>query len=194
MHSPSWVAVRERRLTAGSDQQLLARLRRGEAEALGNLYDRYGRLVFRLACTSQPAQAEAITEDVFGQLWTLGGKSALSAPLLGTLLNLTAQTVTRYQTADGHSASALWGQPVLPALAPFAQLPVFVFDVLVLTTLGRLPADEVAIILQADRALVHEGLASGLAALSASGSETEDRLAGALNHIPVGSPRRQESP
>ncbi len=54
-----------------SDEALLRRIARADPRALGELYDRYGRLVFSLAVrmVGEGESAEEITQDVFVQVW-----------------------------------------------------------------------------------------------------------------------------
>jgi len=56
---------------AGDDAVLVARIARGDATALGELYDRYGRTVFgvlyRLLGTPEPA--EEVAQDAFHAVW-----------------------------------------------------------------------------------------------------------------------------
>jgi len=54
-----------------SDEALLRRIARAEPQALSELYDRYGRLVFSLAVrvVGEGEAAEEITQDVFVQVW-----------------------------------------------------------------------------------------------------------------------------
>ena len=53
------------------DQSLIHLIIQARAEALSELYDRYGRLVFSLALNAvgDPATAEEITQDVFLRVW-----------------------------------------------------------------------------------------------------------------------------
>ncbi len=53
------------------DETLVRLIVQARAEALSELYDRYGRLVFSLALNSvgDPATAEEITQDVFVRVW-----------------------------------------------------------------------------------------------------------------------------
>jgi RNA polymerase sigma-70 factor (ECF subfamily) len=57
--------------THNDDQALLGRAAAGEIEALGALYDRYGRLVFGVALriTGDRGSAEEIAQDTFLRLW-----------------------------------------------------------------------------------------------------------------------------
>lgn len=54
-----------------SDETLLLLIARSQEPALGELYDRYGRLVFSVALNtlSDPARAEEVTQDVFERVW-----------------------------------------------------------------------------------------------------------------------------
>ncbi|WP_310415267.1 sigma-70 family RNA polymerase sigma factor [Chamaesiphon sp. OTE_8_metabat_110] len=54
-----------------SDLQVLAALRRGDPAALGIVYDRYGKVVYRLALRmlTNPPEAEDLTQEVFLALW-----------------------------------------------------------------------------------------------------------------------------
>ena len=57
--------------SALDDETLIQLIVHARAEALGELYDRYGRLVFSLALNSvgDAATAEEITQDVFLRVW-----------------------------------------------------------------------------------------------------------------------------
>jgi len=53
------------------DSQLVSRMAAGEDGALGDLYDRYGRTLYALALAivREPADAEEVVVDAFGQAW-----------------------------------------------------------------------------------------------------------------------------
>jgi RNA polymerase sigma-70 factor (ECF subfamily) len=57
--------------SALDDHTLITLIVRADADALGELYDRYNRLVFSLAQASvgDPGTAEEITLDVFTHVW-----------------------------------------------------------------------------------------------------------------------------
>ncbi len=56
--------------SAPSDEELIARVAAGAQDALGPLYARYARLIFRVAArTLEPAAAEEITQEVFLVVW-----------------------------------------------------------------------------------------------------------------------------
>ena len=53
------------------DAALMSQIARAQSAALGDLYDRYGRMVFSLALriTGSGETAEEVTQDVFVQVW-----------------------------------------------------------------------------------------------------------------------------
>lgn len=57
--------------TAADDQVALERMARGEHDALAELYDRHGRLVYSLALRilRDSGEAEDIVQDVYSQVW-----------------------------------------------------------------------------------------------------------------------------
>jgi RNA polymerase sigma-70 factor, ECF subfamily len=57
------------------DSQLVGRMAAGEDAALGDLYDRYGKMVYALALAivREPADAEEVVVDAFGQAWRQAG-------------------------------------------------------------------------------------------------------------------------
>jgi RNA polymerase sigma-70 factor (ECF subfamily) len=84
-------AVLSTEATAAADRAALARLARGEAEALGEIYDRHGRLVYSLAIRilRDQGEAEDIVQDVFAQAWRQASRyDPARATVLGWLLNL----------------------------------------------------------------------------------------------------------
>lgn len=80
------------------DHTLLRRIAGAEPEALGALYDRYGRLVYGLALriVNDPAVAEEITQDVFVQVWH---KAASYHPEQGKVSTWLI-SVARYRSID----------------------------------------------------------------------------------------------
>jgi RNA polymerase sigma-70 factor, ECF subfamily len=56
---------------ATDDAALMSQVARAQSAALGELYDRYGRMVFSLAfrITGSSETAEEVTQDVFVQVW-----------------------------------------------------------------------------------------------------------------------------
>ena len=61
--------------TALQDDELLGLIVEGDEQALGTLYDRYGRLVYSIAlrCTADQLSAEEVTQDVFQRVWQQAG-------------------------------------------------------------------------------------------------------------------------
>jgi RNA polymerase sigma-70 factor, ECF subfamily len=57
--------------TAAADQGALERMARGEHEALGELYDRHGRLIYSLALrvVRDSGDAEDVVQEVLAQIW-----------------------------------------------------------------------------------------------------------------------------
>jgi len=60
----------------GADGALMRRVAAEEREAIAELYDRFGSLVFRMACQSMPSRAEAedAVQEVFVRLWRTAGR------------------------------------------------------------------------------------------------------------------------
>jgi RNA polymerase sigma-70 factor (ECF subfamily) len=56
---------------AGEDVRLMSRIARGEPDALGELYDRYGRVVFGTLyrMLRSPEVAEEVTQNAFHSVW-----------------------------------------------------------------------------------------------------------------------------
>lgn len=63
-------------LSAPSDAELAREVARGSADALEELYDRYGRPVFSMAygILKDYALAEDLTQEAFAALWTRAGR------------------------------------------------------------------------------------------------------------------------
>ena len=91
------------------DDVVLGFIARGEPEALGILYDRYGRLVFSIALrvTNDPRSAEEVTQDVFQRVWT---HAAGFRPSAGTLTGWLVG-ITRHRAIDAVRTSQAKGRP-----------------------------------------------------------------------------------
>ena len=91
------------------DDELLGLIAQGDPEALGALYDRYGRLVFSIAqrVTNDRRSAEEVTQDVFQGVWT---HAAGFRPSAGTLVGWLV-SITRHRAIDAFRASQAKGRP-----------------------------------------------------------------------------------
>lgn len=76
------------------DERLLEQLRRNERDAMGALYDRYGRLAFSVACriVGEPGEAEDVVQESFLGLWR---QAATLDPERGSVRSLLLTIVHR---------------------------------------------------------------------------------------------------
>jgi RNA polymerase sigma-70 factor (ECF subfamily) len=90
--------MREQLPTADSDLQIIAGLKRRDPAALGDLYDRYGRIVYLVALRKvrNSHEAEDIVQEVFLRVWT---RAHLIDNVRGTL-GAWLLTVTRNLAID----------------------------------------------------------------------------------------------
>ena len=80
------------------DEGLLRLIGLAREDALGELYDRYGRLVFSLALNAvgDAATAEEITQDVFVRVWEHAGEYRTDRARVSTWLT----SITRHRAID----------------------------------------------------------------------------------------------
>jgi RNA polymerase sigma-70 factor (ECF subfamily) len=80
------------------DSQLVGRMAVGEDAALGDLYDRYGKMVYALALAivREPADAEEVVVDAFGQAWRQAGSFDATRGSVGAWL----ATIARSRALD----------------------------------------------------------------------------------------------
>jgi RNA polymerase sigma-70 factor, ECF subfamily len=97
------------------DDARLLRLVAGQrSDALGEIYDRYGRLVFSIAynAISDPAIAEEITQEVFTRVWEKAGTYDAHIGKVSTwLVSITRNRVIdelRRQRVRGENNSVAW--------------------------------------------------------------------------------------
>ncbi len=80
------------------DEALLRLITRADEAALGELYDRYSRLVYSMAMNTvgDPALAEEVTQDVYLRIWN---KAASYQPGQGKVTTWIA-SIARYRAID----------------------------------------------------------------------------------------------
>ncbi len=80
------------------DQKLISRIAEGDSEALGELFDRYSRLVFSLALkmVGDQAAAEEITQEVFFRVWKKADTYQPEQAKVSTWLT----SIARYRSID----------------------------------------------------------------------------------------------
>jgi RNA polymerase sigma-70 factor (ECF subfamily) len=79
-------------MESASDRELIARIQKGSLEALGCIYDRHQRLVYRTAlaiCNDQEAAADLL-QDTFLRLYRFAGRVDPERPLEPWLYRVTA--------------------------------------------------------------------------------------------------------
>jgi RNA polymerase sigma-70 factor (ECF subfamily) len=79
-------------MTANADRSALERMARGDHDALAELYDRHGRVVYSLALriVRDQRDAEEVVQDVFAQAWRQSGRySAGRGSVIAWLMTLT---------------------------------------------------------------------------------------------------------
>lgn len=113
------------------DSQLVSRMAAGEDTALGDLYDRYGRTLYALALAivREPADAEEVVVDAFGQAWRSAatfdaGRGSVGAWLATIARSRALDTVrARGRRARAHERAALLSDEgvAAPIAAPGAD-------------------------------------------------------------------------
>jgi len=93
-----WSAMSRLGYSTFDDETLMRLIVEARAEALGELYDRYSRLVFSLALNSvgDPATAEEVTQDVFLRVWQRAGQYRADRAKVSTWLT----SITRHRAID----------------------------------------------------------------------------------------------
>lgn len=110
------------------DQHLIRLIAHARPEALGELYERYGRLVFSLAVNAvgDPSTAEEITQDVFMRVWERAGQyradQAAVSTWLTSIVRHRAIDQLRRQGVRVEAQSIAWAD-VAPQKEPAAERP-----------------------------------------------------------------------
>jgi len=104
---PLWLAIH----TSQSDSELVDRLRRRDPQALGELYDRYGRLVYSLILrvVRDTGVAEDLVQETFLRVWNrVQGFDAQKGSIAPWLLAVARNRSIDYlRSASGRERNAL---------------------------------------------------------------------------------------
>ena len=102
---------------ASQDRQTIERMRRRDSAALADLYDRYARSVYSLACRilTDRTEAEDVVQEVFSQAWRQADAyDARRAPVAGWLLMMTrTRAIDRLRARSGR-VQMVQALPTLP--------------------------------------------------------------------------------
>ena len=121
-----WAVITGPSGTTAADHTTLERMARGDHEALAELYDRHGRLVYSLALriTRDQGDAEDIVQEVFSQAWRQAARyEARRGNVIAWLLNLTrSRAIDRLRGRQSRPEAA--SESLLAIDVPDLTLPV----------------------------------------------------------------------
>jgi RNA polymerase sigma-70 factor (ECF subfamily) len=92
----------------GDDGRCIARIAAGDADALGELYDRYSRVVFGVALrmVQSPEAAEEVAQDVFHAVWRRAASyRSERGAVKGWLLQIARNAAIDWRRTKGRHAS-----------------------------------------------------------------------------------------
>ena len=102
---------------ASQDRQTIERMKRRDSAALADLYDRYARSVYSMACRilTDRTEAEDVVQEVFSQAWRQADAyDAKRAPVAGWLLMMTrTRAIDRLRARSGR-VQMVQALPTLP--------------------------------------------------------------------------------
>jgi RNA polymerase sigma-70 factor (ECF subfamily) len=104
-------------MTADADRSTLERMARGEHDALAELYDRHGRVVYSLALriVRDQSDAEEVVQDVFSQAWRQSARySASRGSVIAWLMTLTrSRAVDRLRGRQARPDASAESTPII---------------------------------------------------------------------------------
>ena len=104
-------------VVAAEDRRTIERMMRRDSAALADLYDRYARSVYSLACRilTDRTEAEDVVQEVFSQAWRQADAyDARRAPVAGWLLMMTrTRAIDRVRARSGR-VQMVQALPTLP--------------------------------------------------------------------------------
>lgn len=130
------------------DLALMARLSAGDQSAVGDLYDRYGRQVYALACRmlADSAAAEDVTQEVFVKVWRNAARFDPERGRAGSwILHLAYTTTVDQMRARRYTAPSRFEETPEepdPAADPAGDAEVSVMGTQVRSAMMRLPAEQ----------------------------------------------------
>ena len=130
-----------------ADERAIARMARGDHEALADLYDRHGRAIYSLALriVQDQADAEDIVQEVFSQAWAQSGRYDAARGVVAAWLLTVARSRAidrlrarraRPDATDGQPTAT---EPVDPGATPDLQAVSAEQVARVRAALGELP-------------------------------------------------------